>query len=109
MRLEMALEANSGNAGGGRVGPSSAMMQVIRDAQSLACIFLFIAPMAFFEQLATWTAKFCYKDWVVETFCTDCDGKQKKRRHFVAVPSMSGRRITPGRRHRADKEKNNRM
>ena len=74
----------------------------MRNAQSLACIFLFIVPMAFFEQVANWTAKFSYKDWVVEKFSTDRDGKQKKRRHFVAVPSKTGRRITPGRGHRAD-------
>ena len=62
-------------------------------------------PNTFFEQVATWTAKFSYKDWVVEKFSTDRDGKQKKRRHFVAVPAKTGRRITPGRQHRANKEK----
>ena len=83
-------DTHEGNVGGRRVGPSSAMMQVMRDAQSLACIFLFIVPNTFFEQVATWTAKFSYKDWVVETFSTDRDGKQKKMRHFVEVPSKTG-------------------
>ena len=95
----------TGNAGRGTVGPSSAMMQVMCDAKSLACIFLFMVPLSFFEQVSTWTKKFCYKDWVVEKFASDRDGNQKKRRHFVEVPAKTGRNITPGRRHRADKER----
>ena len=81
------------------------MMQVIRYVKSLACISLFMVPLSFFEQVATWTKKFCYKDWVVEKFASNQDGNQKKRRHFVEVPAKTGRNITPGRRHRADKEK----
>ena len=53
--------------------------------------------------MVTWTKKFCYEDWAVEKFASDQDGKQKRKRYFVEVPAKTDRRITPGRRHRADK------
>jgi hypothetical protein len=57
--------------------------------------------------VAQFTDQFCYKDWVIEKFGKDRDGDKKKRRHFVHVPAKQGRHTTPGRRHRADKEKKN--
>jgi hypothetical protein len=97
-------DAYDGSVGGGTVGPSSAMQQVVRTADSLAAIFLFMVPISFFDKVAAYTTKFCYEDWVVEKFGTDRDGVQKKRRHFEQVPEKLGRRPYPGRRHRADKE-----
>jgi len=93
------------SAGGGNVGPSSEMQEVIRSTDSLAAIFMFMVPLTFFTRVAQFTDKFCYKDWVIEKFGKDRDGDKKKRRHFVHVPAKQGRHTTPGRRHRADKEK----
>ena len=93
------------SAGGGNVGPSSEMQEVIRSTDSLAAIFMFMVPLTFFTRVAQFTDKFCYKDWVIEKFGKDRDGDEKKRRHFVHVPAKQGRHTTPGRRHRADKEK----
>ena len=40
-------DSYTGNADRGTVGPSLAMMQVMRDVKSLACIFLFMLLLAF--------------------------------------------------------------
>jgi len=48
----------TGNKDRGTVDASLAMIQVMHYAQSLACIFLFMVPLAFFEQVATWTKTF---------------------------------------------------
>ena len=90
----------SSASGGGPAGPSSRMQQCVRTCHNIADIFLFILPITFFAQVARWTNKYCYEDWVIEKYGNDRDGNQKKRRHFVECDCK-----TPGRRHRADKEK----
>ena len=91
-------DSYTGNTDGGTVGLSLTMMQV------MPCIFLFMVPLAFSEQVVTWTKKFCYEDWVVEKIASDQDSKPKTRRHFVEVPEKTGQCITMGRRHRDNKE-----
>lgn len=89
-----------GSQGGGKVGPSSRTIQVIRAADSLAAVFQFMVPLTFWIQVAEWSNKYCYEDWVAERFGKDRDGNKKKRRHFVDVPSN-----VKDKRHCADKEK----
>jgi hypothetical protein len=92
--------------GGAPAGPSTDALRVARTTKSLASMFLFMVPLAFFSQVAKWTHKFCYEDWVVEKIGTDRDGGTKKRRHFVDVPAQIEPGVAyPERRHRADKEK----
>ena len=65
-----------------------------------------MVPLTFFSQVAKWTHKYCYEDWVVESFGKDRDGDAKRVRHFEDVPAQIERGVPyPGRRHRADKEK----
>ena len=66
-----------GSKGGSPAGPSNDVMAVARSTQSLIDIFLFMVPWSFFSQVAKWTHKFCYDDWVVEKFGKDHDGVRK--------------------------------
>ena len=81
------------------------MTLAARTADSLATLFMFIVPLSFFVQVAKWTEKYCYKDWVVESFGKKRDGETKKVRHFVDIPATLDHSTYPGRRHRADNEK----
>ena len=56
----------TGSSGSGYAGPSSAMQEVARKADSLCAIFLFILPLSFFSKVAQLTNKYCYEDWVVD-------------------------------------------
>ena len=94
-----------GSEGGGSAGPSSAMMQVVRTADSLTSLFLFILPLSFFQEVAKLSNKYAYLDWVVEKWGKNRDGDTKKRSHFEDVPAKQGSKAYPGGRHRADKEK----
>ena len=78
---------------------------MVRNATCLDAVFLFIVLESFFTQVANWTKKHCYQDWVVERFGNDKDGNAEKRMHFVDVPPFDGAFHYPGHRHRADKEK----
>ena len=69
----------TGPEGGPPCGPSSAMKEAAKNAKSLACIFLFILPWKFFEYVSKQSAKYAYKDWVVEKSAKDRDGNTKKR------------------------------
>ena len=95
----------TGSQGGPNSGPSALMKQLASSAESLVTMFLFIVPLSFFEKVAVFTDKYCYRDWVVEQFGKDRDGETKKVRHFVDVPAKVGRNPYPKRRHRADKER----
>jgi len=92
------------NIGGGGVsGPSSAILEIARKAKSLVDILLFIVPLTFFVQVSSWTEKYCYKDWVIETFGEERYGMAKTRRHFEDVPGEKGRCIYLRRQHQAQK------
>jgi len=45
-----------------------------------------MVPIAFFDQVAKFTKKYCYEDWVVEKFGKDSDGTTKNLRHFSKHP-----------------------
>ena len=95
-----------GSRGGAPAGPSDAALLVARTTKSLLSLFLFMVSLTFFSQVAKWTHKYCYEDWVVESFGKDRDGDAKRIRHFEDVPAQIERGFPyPGRRHRADKEK----
>ena len=66
----------TGSAGGGLAGCSSAIQHVVRNSKSLADLFLFIIPLAFFQTVAILTAKYCYQGCVVEKFAME------KRKQF---------------------------
>eukprot|EP00984_Skeletonema_dohrnii_P004810 scaffold1689_cov99-Skeletonema_dohrnii-CCMP3373.AAC.1 len=76
------------------------MKNIVRGAESLACIFLAIIPLTFWTQVAEWSDKYYYKDFVVETTAHDRDGNEKKQKYLKNCS-----KDTPGARHRGDKEK----
>ena len=95
----------TGPDGGPPAGPSQKMIEVARTAQTLACLFLAILPLSFFEKVAKYTYKYCYEDWVVEKVAKDRDGNEKKKKILVDCPAKTNGSNTPGRRHHCDKEK----
>jgi hypothetical protein len=53
------------------------------------------------------TDKYAYRDWEVEKQGVDRDGNPKKRMYYEDCPATTNGVPTPGRRHRADKERGN--
>jgi hypothetical protein len=47
--------------------------------------------LAFFEQVAQLTEKYCYDDWVVERRKKDSDGNEMKATYFVPVLPLTDR------------------
>ena len=92
-----------GPAGGATPGPSAWIQQIVRGADTLACIFLALVPWAFFIKVASLSQAYAYTDWVVEKRGTDRDGNPRKKTHFKACKEGD-----PGCRHRADHRKDRR-
>ena len=94
------------HGGGVDWGPSSSMQQAARQATCLATLLFFIIPLAFFQQVAAWSHKYCYVDWVEPKLGHDRDGNRKKRRYLKPVPPLKrGQRRDKRHRHRGDKER----
>lgn len=100
-----AIDDYHGSQGGPLAGPTKEITDVARSAKDLISIFLFIVPFWFFEKVAWFTNKYCYEDWVVEKVQLDRDGNPKKKKIFKQVSATTGGVPTPGRRHRADRER----
>ncbi len=90
----------TGPEGGPTMGPTSYIRGVATSAQTLACMFLAIMPLAFWERVAVMSHKYFYEDWVVETSAKDRDGNVKKSKYLKQCTSS-----TEGARHRGDKER----
>ena len=86
----------TGTSRGGQHGLTSAFQTVVRNATTLACIFLFIVPMAFITKVV----EFNQADWVVEKTGKERDGKMKKKIYLVGCKEE-----TPGSRHYSDNKK----
>ena len=84
----------SGPMGGGDPGPTTWIQQIVRQAETLACIFLALIPMSFFVQVANYSQRYAYTDWVIAKLGTDRDGNPRKKEHFEPC-----RADTPGCRH----------
>ena len=72
--------------------------------RDLSSIFLAILPLTFFSKVAKLTNKYCF-EWVVEKKVLDSDGNPKKRPYLETVPALTDGEPTPGRRHRADRNR----
>lgn len=90
----------SGTGGGPKVGTTFFIKNVVQSAETLACVFLAIIPLAFWTKVAELSNKYYYEDFVVETTAHDRDGKEKKKKFLKACSED-----TPGARHRGDNEK----
>ena len=89
-----------GPLGGPKCGPTNYIKDAVRNATSLACVFLAIVPLAFWTKVANLSNKYFYEDFVVETTAHDRDGKEKKKKFLKSCSDD-----TPGARHRGDKER----
>ena len=61
----------SGPMGGGNPGPTAWIQQVVRQAKTLACVFLALIPMSFFVQVANYSQQYAYTVWVIAKLGTD--------------------------------------
>jgi hypothetical protein len=89
-----------GSAGGGpKMGPSNYIVTEASKAQSLADLFLAVIPKSVFVEVARFTDKYCYKDFVVERTAKDSRGNVQKKKVLTHCDAS-----TPEARHRTKNE-----
>ena len=71
--------------------------EVVRNAATLACIFLAMVPWVFFLMVAERSHQYAYEEGVVEKEGNDRDETAKKKKYLESCTEH-----TPGARHRAD-------
>ena len=69
-------------SGGPLAGPPQKIFRLEGTAESLACLFMSIIPLYFFQQVAKLTKKYDSKDWVVEKTATDQDRNLKTKNYL---------------------------